>query len=515
MAGKLIAMRKIRQILQMLKQGNSQKEIHRNTKVSINTIKAYKRKISSSRMGIDQMLKMDDLKLSKVFSSGDPAYKDDQRYRELKSQLSYLAKELEKTGVTKGLLWEEYIEANPEGYKRSQFCFHLQRYLRKNSPSMHLEHLPGDKLYIDFAGDTLSYIDQETGEIIKCQVFVACLPYSDYCFAMAVPSQSTDDFLLALKCCLEHLGGVPLALVPDNLKAAVIQTSRYEPTINAVLEDFANHYGTTVVPARPRKPKDKALVENQVKLIYQRAYARMRNQQYFSIEEVNNALIHYTTLHNQTRMQKHNYCRTEQFWAKEKPVLSPLPDLPFEIKYYRKYTVAQNGHILLGIDYRHYSVPYEYIGQKVQAVFTDSLVEIFSKEKLIATHRRTKKSGYTTSKEHLCSQHQYYNSRGEEYYLKRAEKCPELQRMMNILLSKKYYPEQLYRRFDGLLNLMRSHPLEHFTAAIKVAIEAEQYTYQFVRNVLNNKTWIPSTPLHKASLPVNDNTRGQGYFSQK
>ena len=155
---------------------------------------------------------------------------------------------------------------------------------------MTLEHHPGDKLYIDFAGKLLSYIDKETGEEISVQVFVACLPYSDYAFAMAVPSQKTDDFIHALQCCLKDLGGVPQTLVPDNLKAAVVKASRYEPTINKVLEDFANHYTTTVTPARVRKPQDKALVENQVKLIYSRVYAKIRHQQFFDITSLNKAI---------------------------------------------------------------------------------------------------------------------------------------------------------------------------------------------------------------------------------
>ncbi|BDD01296.1 transposase (plasmid) [Persicobacter psychrovividus] len=512
MAGKPITMSKLRQIIRMLHQGRSQKSIHLSTRMSINTIKAYRRKLKKSGKPIDYFLSQDELSLSKFFSSGDPAYKDI-RYEQMKELLPSLSQELGKKGVTKGLLWQEYIEGHPDGYKYSQFCFHLRRYMRQKHPNLPLDHLPADKLYIDYAGATLPYIDAETGEVINCQVFVACLPYSDYCFAMAVPSQTTDDFIFALKCCLEHLGGVPKALVPDNLKAAVVQTNRYEPKINRVLEDFANHYGTVVVPARPRKPQDKALVENQVKLIYQRAYARMRNQQYFSLQELNNALISYIGKHNQTRMQKRDYCRTEQFVSKEKPLLSSLPDQPFEIKYYRNYTVAQNGHVLMGIDQRHYSVPFEYIGQKAQLIYTDTIVNIFVQSKLVATHRRNKTSGYTTNKDHLCSQHQHYRSRSTDNYLKKASMCPELERMMEVMISKKQYPEQLFRSFDGLLNLMRSYPKEHFETAIRMAIEAEQYNYTFVQNVLRNKTYINSSPPPQTPLPQHENTRGKSYYN--
>ena len=162
------------------------------------------------------------------FHPGNPAYKDD-RFEDLKARLDYYLEELKIKGVNKRLLWEEYREIKPDGYSYSQFCFHLHQQQVASRPSLVLDHTPGEKLYIDFAGKPLTYIDKSTGEVIKCQVFTACLPYSDYSFVMAVRSQSTEDFLYALSCCLNELGGVPLALVPDNLKAAVIKANRYEP----------------------------------------------------------------------------------------------------------------------------------------------------------------------------------------------------------------------------------------------------------------------------------------------
>ena len=178
------------------------------------------------------------------------------------------------------LLWEEYRQDYPQGYGHTQFSFHLSQQLVARKPSMVLQHTAGEKLFIDFAGAKLSYIDIETGQLIYCQIFVACLPYSDYSFALAVKSQCVEDFLYALGCCLRELGGVPKLLVPDNLKSAIVKASIYEPDVNHALEDFANHYSTTVIPARARKPKDKALVENQVKMIYTRVYAKLRNQQF-------------------------------------------------------------------------------------------------------------------------------------------------------------------------------------------------------------------------------------------
>jgi transposase len=269
MAGKPKPMSQIKQLLQLHQQGEGKKTIARILGISKNTVKNYLAKIDSLQLSLPVLLALEDPVLEAKFHAGNPAYKEE-RFEHFKDKLDYFAQELKTTGVNKKLLWDEYKQDYPDGYSYTQFCFHLAQQLVARKPSMVLQHKAAEKLFIDFAGKKLSYIDRNTGEVIYCQVFVACLPYSDYSFAMAVSSQNTEDFLYALGCCLRELGGVPRILVPDNLKSAVIKASRYEPDINRAMEDFANHYHTTVIPARARKPKDKALVENQVKLIYSR-----------------------------------------------------------------------------------------------------------------------------------------------------------------------------------------------------------------------------------------------------
>ena len=331
MAGKPKPMSQIKQLLELHRQGKSIKFIARSLGISKNTVKSYISKLASSSFEIPDLLKLDGPILESKFHAGNPAYKDD-RFDHFKTKLDYFLKELGQVGVTKRLLWEEYRSSNPEGYGHSQFCFHLSQQQVALKPSMVLQHKAGEKLYIDFAGKKLSYVDIDTGEIIPCQVFVACLPYSDYSFVMVVQSQCVGDFLYALSCCLEELGGVPEVLVPDNLKSAIVKASPYEPDVNRALEDFANHYNTTVIPARARKPKDKALVENQVKMIYTRIYARLRDQQFFDLTSLNMAVKEKTRDHNQTRMQQKPYCREEKFLADERHLLNPLPDAPFELK---------------------------------------------------------------------------------------------------------------------------------------------------------------------------------------
>lgn len=516
MAGKPKRMSQVKQILQLHKQGHGNKTIARHLSVSKNTVKSYLGKYRSSKLSLDTLLKMEDHALEKIFHAGNPAYKDD-RFETLKDNLDYYTKELKRDGVTRKLLWEEHRLSHPTGYSLSQFSFHLSQHLLSKKPSLVLKHVPGEKLFVDFAGKKLSYVDRSTGEIIECQVFVACLPYSDYGFCMAVPSQRIDDFIHALTICLESLGGAPKALVPDNLKSAVIKANRYEPTVNRALEDFANHYNMAVVPARARKPKDKALVENQVKLIYNRVYARMRNQQFFSLEGLNEAIKMHTSNHNQTRMQERDYCREEHFLSNEKDLLQPLPAETFEIKYYKEYTLAPNNHILLGQDKHYYSAPYQYIGKKLKVIYTRSAVRIFYNHNLIAVHkRRYVKGDYSTEKNHLCSTHQHYLNRSPKYYREKAHSLSEpLGQLVELIFSRNRYPEQLYRSCDGLLSLQRNTHPETFDKACQMAIEYQNYSYRFVQNIIKNKMTGATEEMPDKALPKHNNIRGREYYNNQ
>ncbi len=516
MAGKPKRMSQVKQILQLHSQGCGNKTIARNLGISKNTVKSYLSKYRSSKLSLATLLKMEDHTLEKVFHPGNPAYKD-QRFDELKSKLDYFDAELKKPGVTKQLLWEEYRLTNPTGYSLSQFSFHLSQHLLTKNPSMVLQHEPGEKLFVDYAGKKLSYVDITTGEVIECQVFVACLPYSDYSFCMAVPSQRIDDFIYALTCCLQSLGGAPKVLVPDNLKSAVIRANRYEPTINQALEDFANHYNMAVVPARARKPKDKALVENQVKLIYNRVYARIRHQQFFSLTELNNAIKEHTLKHNQTRMQKRDYCREEHFLSNEKSLLQELPKRSFEIKYYKEYKLAQNNHIYLGEDKHYYSAPYQYIGKKLKVVYTRSMVRIYYKYNQIAVHQRSYSTRtYTTDKEHLCSTHQHYLNRSPEYYKDKAiKRSATLGQLVEMIFTQKKYPEQLYRTCGGLFSLCKNTPVDTFNKACQIAIDNQNYSYGFVMNIIKNKMTESSQQDPQKDLPQHNNIRGKEYYNNQ
>jgi len=515
MAGKPKRMSQIKQLLQLHEQGKNKKFIARSLGISKNTVKAYLTKVASTPLDIKSLLTLDDPVLEGKFHAGNPAYKDE-RFEHFKANLDYFSKELGRVGVTKQLLWEEYRSDYPQGYGHTQFCHHLSQQLIARKPSMVLQHKAGEKLFIDFAGKKLSFVDIDTGEVVPCQVFVACLPYSDYSFVMAVRSQSIADFLYAMGCCLEDLGGVPEVLVPDNLKSAIVKASSYEPDVNRAMEDFANHYKTTVIPAMARKPKDKALVENQVKLIYTRIYAKLRGLTFFDLPSLNKAIKEKTREHNQTRMQQKPYCREERFLADEKPLLKALPDRPFELKYYRELKVAKNNHIYLAQDKHYYSVPYTYTGLSVKVICTRSMVHIYSKGQQIAVHIRDyKQGGYSTNKEHLCSAHQHYMDRSPDYYLNKSKlKSELLYQLLEHLFAQNRHPEQLYRTCDGLLSLQRKTDQKDFDKACQMAIECQKYSYVFVLNILKNKMTQEQEIKPLQPLPTHQNIRGKEYYTQ-
>lgn len=526
MAGKPKPMSQIKQLLILNRQGKGIKTIARTLGMSKNTVKTYLFKLDKLLSGngadkhtLEALLSLDEPELYPLFHSGNPSYKD-VRYDHFKDNLEAYQKELKKTGVTRTVLWEEYRQSNPDGYSYSQFCFHLDQHQTakgKVKSSMVLEHKPGEKLYIDFAGKTIPYIDRETGEVIQCQFFVACLPYSDYAFAMAVPSQSTADFLYALSMCLQDLGGAPQLLVPDNLKAAVTKADRYEPDINKAMEDFANHYGTVVLPARVRKPQDKALVENQVRILYSRVFAKFRNMQFFDITSLNEAIKQRVKEHNQTRMQKKPFCREEKFIADEKPLLQQLPADPFELRCYSTNKVAKNTHIYLSPDKHYYSVPHTLVGSEVKVGFTRSMVYIYHEGIKVAVHPRCNKQGlYSTIKEHLSSQHQHYSDRSPDYYKNKASKISKvLHEFVCILFEQQKYPEQVYRSCDGLLNLARQYDLDTIEKACKTAMEYKKFSYKFIQNIIENRMENESIPEKKRALPKHGNLRGRDYYTNQ
>ena len=520
MAGKCKEMNKIKQALRLHLDGESNRSIGRKLDLYKGTVNKYISMAEASGIPIPQLLEKEETELERILTGGSPAYSDN-RFEDLKERLPHIASELERKHVTMYLLWLEYRAEMPGGYGYTQFCFHVNQYTSAGKPSFVLseDRQGGQYLFVDFAGDTMAYVNLETGEEMRCQVFVATLPASDYGFAMAVPSQKTDDFLYALECCLRHIGGVPKIIVTDNLKSAVIKADRYEPEINRSMEDFAEHFGCVTIPARPGKPKDKALVENHVKLIYHDVYATLRNRQFFSIDELNDAIAEQMRLHNQRRMQRLPFTREERFISIDKPALKPLRVERFEIKYRCELLVNHNSFIYMGRNKNYYSVPYRLIGQKVKVVYTRTLVNIYShKGEKVASHNRSYKTGeYVREESHLPSYYNDYVNLSPAKYIDRACRIsPLFGEVISGIFSKSptVPPETYYKSCDGLFSLSRTTEPELFELALRTAVERRQYSYGFIRNLIESRcAGVSGVKGQPTLFPANhDNIRGKEYY---
>lgn len=300
MGNKKITMQKLRQVLRFYSQGKGSKTISSIVGIARNTVKKYLQIFHTLDMDFEEVVSLEDSRLSELFSLEPKPVVHDSRYAVLEPLLPSYCKRLRHKGMSRRKLYKEYISEYPDGYSLASFDRFIQRYVSMSNPVMHLEHKAGDKLFIDFAGDKLSIVDVESGEIIPVEVFVVILPCSQLTYVEAVMSQKKEDLVTACEDALHYFGGTPLAIVPDNLKAAVTKSSRYEATLNDDFASFAEHYGCTVMPARAYKPRDKALVEGVVKLIYGSICPYLEGRVFHDLPTLNAAIRVALEIHNST-----------------------------------------------------------------------------------------------------------------------------------------------------------------------------------------------------------------------
>lgn len=439
------------------------------------------------------------------------------RFSELSILFPYFIKELKRTGVTLQILWEEYLNTHPQGYAYSQFCHHYFLWRKEQKVSMRMEHKAGDKMYVDFAGSKLCVTNQKTGEIIEYEVFVSVLGASQLSYIEAVPSQTKADWIAVNQAALRFYGGVPAAIVPDCLKSAVIKADKYEPQINESFEDFARHYNTAIVPARALHPKDKALAENFVRSAYTQIYARIRNQIFYSVEELNLALWEHLDTYNKKNFQGRDHSRQQLFDEIEKQELKPLPIETYELKSFCECKVQYNHHIYLKEDFHYYSVPFILTGKIVRITYTNRLVEIYYDNQRLAMHQRSRlKYGYSTKDEHRPKEHSFMLKWTPERFIEWASKIsPETQELVTHILDSRPHPEQAYRSCMGILNLEKTHPKEDYIKACQKALTLECYNYNFIKNTLKTKAFNLNDEDEPSlfTLPKHDNIRGKEMFN--
>lgn len=506
MAGKTKPMSIVKQILLQLHHGQSKKSIVRDLGVSKNTVRRYSQLAQGSGYPLEELIKLEDPELEAILNRQVTVSRD--HFNDIEELFPWIKDELRRTGVTRYLLWGEYRTRYPDGYSYSQFCFLYQQWLRTQNVDMIMDHEPGDKVYIDFAGKKLKYHERSTGKDIEVEFFAGLLGYSQLGFACVVESQSSEDFLFACRKMLSYYGGSPKAIVPDNLKSGVTKANRYEPSIAQSFSDFCNHYGMAALPARVYRPKDKSLVEGLIRILYTRIYAPLRNRTFYSLQEINTAIAGLLDAHNITPFSQKPGSRREVFEEQEKHLLQELPSEVFEIKYYRQATVQKNSHIILGEDKHYYSVPMRYIGQKVNIIYTSRDVNIFYEQKRIAYHHRNRRMGkYTTLADHIPSSHRYLIGLTPEQFIKWGENInDEVGQYVQKLIASKKHPEQAYKSCQGLQSLSRKLGKQKLIEACRTGLDLKVYNYMFIKNVMEKKQ--DNTISAMPTLPFHENIRG-------
>jgi len=517
MSQRRISMKKIREIMRLHEQSKlSQRQISNALGMSRPVVSDYLIKVKSAGLTFIDIEKMSDEVLLNIFQGNKRV--ENKNYETLQKKFLHFTQELKRVGVTRQILWEEYILENPGGYSYSQFCYHFQVWQNMSEITMHIEHKAGDKLFVDFAGKKLSITDRTTGEITEVEVFVAILGASQLVYVEASMSQKKEDWIRLNENALRYISGVPQAIVPDCLKSAVTKTDKYEPDINPEYLDFARHYGTTILPARPAKPKDKSLVEGAVRISYSWIYAKLRDRIFFSLEELNTAIMELLEAFNARTMQRPGVSRRELFNSIEKDVLQPLPIERYELKKFKSLTVQFNYHIYLKDDIHYYSVPYRYKGRKVDVFFTERAVEVYSGNVRIASHfRNRRKNGYTTEKNHMPESHKWKDNWDPEKLTSMARlKGDAVATVVETVLCSRQHPEQSYKTCLGIIALAKKYKESRLNRACELAIYYDNCTYKMIKNILSNNMDLVSEEENDSgfTLPEHDNIRGNKYYME-
>jgi transposase len=419
--------------------------------------------------------------------------------------------------LTLQLLWEEYKEAQPEGYQYSQFCELYRRWARKIDVVLRQEHHAGEKMFVDHVGQTMPIVNQETGEVRHASIFVSVLGASNYTYAEATWKRDLVSWIGSHNRALEFYGGVPTITVPDNWKAGVKDPCYYEPDLNPTYRDWAAHYGTVVIPARVRKPRDKAKVEAGVLLVERWILAALRHRTFFTLTDLNEAIRELLIDLNDRKFRKLNTTRSKLFESLEKPMLKPLPDQPFPFVKWKTVRVNIDYHV--EIEGHYYSVPYQYVHEELEARIMETAIEIIRKGHRIATHVRSNVVGkHSTLAEHRPQKHQDLEWTIARFTEKGRAVGPSTATLMERIMQSRKHPELGYRSCLGVLRLGNRYTNERLEAACRRAVAMNACSYRSIKSML--ATGFDRQPLEEPDIPVahqeiHANVRGASYYGKE
>jgi len=511
-------MRKLREVLRLrFGSGLGYHRISRSCKISTSTARSYTQAAEDAGLGWPLPEGLDDRQLiERLFpdSSGPCG-----SARLPLPDFTGMHRELRRKGVTLQLLWEEYREAYPDGYQYSQFCKRYSRWAGKLDIPMRQHYCAGEKMFVDFAGQTIPVTDSKTGAVRQVQLFVAVLGASSYTFAEACESQQLGDWVDVHVHAWEFFGGVAAITVPDNLKSAVTRPCRYEPELNPTYQHLAEHYNTAVIPARVRKPRDKAKVEAGVLLAERWIIAVLRHRKFFSLGELNAAIRQLLIKLNDRPFKKMSGSRAELFRSLDAPALQALPGIRYEFAEWLEAGVNIDYHVWIKADEHYYSVPFQLVQQRIEVRLTVRTVEMFFKSRRVAVHRRSsERGGSTTLDEHRPKAHrrhlQWTPGRIIRWAANAGPRCAEA---VDHIMKSKPHPEQGYRSCLGLIRLGNAYGTDRLEAACNRALALGICSYGSIKSML--KKGLESRPLSdtppatpRRNLP--SCVRGADYYRQ-
>jgi transposase len=519
MSKNLIIMSKVRKIIELYHWKQGKKSIARKLNLPLTTVRRYTKLFLASGKSYPEIKAMSDVDLEGMFlqMGNRSRLEENPKYLQALEFFPKMEKDLKRVGMTKEQQWEIYREKYPDGYQKSQFNHYYMMWRRSRYPNAIIEHKAGDKMYVDYTGEKLQIIDPDTGEIIKLEVFVAILGASQLIYAEASRTQNTRDFILSNVNALEYFGGSPNAVVTDNLKAAVIKSNKFEPTINEAFKDFAGHYTMSVLPAAPYRPTYKSLVEGAVRIIYREIYVEINKQVFSSLDSINAAIKPLLEKLNSRLFSKRDYSRRELFEEIEAVALNQLPKKRYDFKDRSYATVLKNNHVRLATDQHYYSVPYQFIGKKVVLYYSENTVEVYYRYERIAIHQRDRvPHRYTTQQEHLLAKNRNVNNWDIDKYLEEAKQVGEdCYDYLQQIVKRRSHSEAAFKSCRGIMSLKKGFSTDRLNMACRRAASYQDYSYRTVEAILVKglDRVDPEDDKLRIIIPKHNNVRGKEYYN--
>jgi transposase len=515
-----VSMRKIREVLRLKwGLGLSERQVAQSCDMGRSTVADYLERATLAGLSWPLPENVDDRALE---SSLFPLVEEVKRKSHPTPNWESVHQELKRKGVTRLLLWREYLAHYPDGYSYCTFTVKYREWKQGLNVTMRQDHKAGEKLFVDYAGMTVAIVNKDTGEIAEAQVFVGVLGASNYTYTEVTNSQKLEDWLASHRRTFEFFGGVPEIVVPDNLKSGVTSPCYYEPELNWAYAELAQHYDVAVLPTRVRKPRDKAKVETGVKIVEENVLAPLRNRTFFSVREANEAIWSLLGKLNDKPFQKLPGSRKSLFEQLEKPTLRPLPVEPYVLAAWKKAKVNIDYHI--EVDGHYYSVPFQFARQQIDVRLTSNTLEVYQQGKRIASHRRLPdllhyRGRHSTLTEHMPKAHQKHLEWTPGRIITWAEKTGECTaKVVEEILASRPHPEQGYRSCMGIIRLAKTYGHSRLEAACKRACHFRAFSYKSVESILKNnldREPLPDTAEEQdGKLHSHANIRGASYYQQ-